>query len=337
MNFCILGAGAWGTAVAIHLVRLGHAVTLAPRRMEHALAMASDRENADYLPGLTLDQNLQIGCETRPVVMEADVLLFACPSKALRETCRRVTQYLGDAWNARCFLALCKGLEPKTFKLPHEVMREELGERASAGYLSGPTYAREVAEEKPAAIVVAASGDQTFLGRVQAAVSSDKLRAYRSDDLPGVGLGGCLKNVYAIAAGIADGHGLGDNTRAALLTRSLHEMVELGQSLGGRRETFYGLSGFGDLVATCTGDWSRNRTLGLRIGRGENIGAIVSGQRSVVEGYATTDCFHALCREKNLEAPILSQVRAILYEEKPPLEALTELMIRDLKSEVGKI
>ena len=130
MNFCILGAGAWGTAMAVHLVRLGHAVTLAPRRMEHALAMASNRENADYLPGLTLDQNLQIGCETRPVIMEADVILFACPSKALRETCRRVIQHLDDAWNARCFLALCKGLEPETFKLPHEVMQEELGEEA---------------------------------------------------------------------------------------------------------------------------------------------------------------------------------------------------------------
>ena len=337
MNFCILGAGAWGTAMAVHLIRLGHAVTLAPRRMEHALAMASNRENTDYLPGLTLDQNLQIGCETRPVLMEADVLLFACPSKALRETCRRVTQHLDDAWNARCFLALCKGLEPKTFKLPHVVMQEELGEEASTGYLSGPTYAREVAEGKPAAIVVAASGDQTFLGQVQGALSSDSLRAYRSEDRQGIGLGGCLKNVYAIAAGIADGHGLGDNARAALLTRSLHEMVELGQSLGGRRETFYGLSGFGDLVATCTGDWSRNRTLGLRIGRGEEVGAIVSGQRSVVEGYATTDCFHALCREKNLEAPILSQIRAILYEGKPPLEALTELMSRELKPELGKI
>ena len=323
--------------MAVHLVRLGHAVTLAPRRMEHALAMASNRENTDYLPGLTLDQNLQIGCEIRPVVMEADVILFACPSKALRKTCHRVIQHLDDAWNAHCFLALCKGLEPETFKLPHEVIREELGKEASVGYLTGPTYAREVAEGKPAAIVVTASGDQTFLGQIQGALSSDTLRAYRSEDLAGVGLGGCLKNIYAIAAGIADGHGLGDNARAALLTRSLHEMVELGQSLGGRRETFYGLSGFGDLVATCTGDWSRNRTLGLRIGRGEDAAAIVSGQRSVVEGYAATDCFHALCQEKNIEAPILSQIRAILYEGKPPLEALTELMGRTLKPEAGKI
>ena len=336
MNFCILGAGAWGTAMAVHLVRLGHAVTLVPRRMEHALAMASKHENSDYLPGLTLDQNLQIGCETKPVVMEADVLLFACPSKALRVTCSRVSQHRGDAWNARCFLALCKGLEPKTFKLPHEVMREELGEEASIGYLSGPTYARDVAEGKPAAVVVTASGDQTFLEQVQTALSSDTLRAYRSNDLPGVGLGGCLKNIYAIAAGIGDGHGLGDNARAALLTRSLNEMVELGESLGGRRETFYGLSGFGDMIATCTGDWSRNRTLGLRIGAGEDAAAIVSGQRSVVEGYIATDCFHSLCREKNLEAPILSQIRAILYEGKPTMEVLTELMSRDLKAEERK-
>ena len=333
MNFCILGAGSWGTAMALRLLEAGHVVTLAPRRTEHALAMASARENADYLPGLPLPNDLQIGCETRPVVMEADVLLYACPSKALRETCRRVAAYRGDAWNAGAHLALCKGLEPETNLLPHQVMREELGDDSSVGYLSGPTYAKEVAEGKPAALVVAASGDESFLEKAQASLSSDTLRAYRSDDLLGVGLGGCLKNVYAIAAGIGDGLGLGDNARAALLTRSLREMVTLGQALGGRRETFYGLSGFGDLMATCAGDWSRNRTLGLRIGGGEEAGLIVAGQRSVVEGYATTANFHALCLEKKLEAPILSEVHAILHQGKSPEEAICSLMKRDLKGE----
>lgn len=333
MNFSILGAGSWGTAMALRLLEAGHVVTLAPRRTEHALAMASARENTDYLPGLSLPNDLQIGCETRPLVMEADVLLYACPSKALRETCRRVAAFHEDAWNAGPHLALCKGLEPGTNLLPHQVLREELGEDASVGYLSGPTYAREVAEGKPAAVVVAASGDETLLTRTQTALSSDSLRAYRSDDLPGVGLGGCLKNVYAIAAGIGDGLGLGDNARAALLTRSLNEMVSLGQTLGGRRETFYGLSGFGDLVATCTGDWSRNRTLGLRIGNGEEASVIVKGQRSVVEGYATTANFHTLCLEKKLEAPILSEVHAILHKGKSPKEAIGSLMKRDLKGE----
>jgi len=301
--------------------------------MEQALSMASSRENTDYLPGITLDQNLQIGCETRPVVMEADVLLFACPSKALRETCRRVAQYRKDALNARAFLALCKGLEPKTFLLPHEVLSEELGEDASVGYLSGPTYARDVALGKPAAAVIATSGDEDLQTRIQTALSSDSLRAYGSDDVHGVGLGSCLKNIYAIAVGISDGLALGDNARAALLTRSLHEMVSLGESLGGRPETFYGLSGFGDLVATCTGDWSRNRNLGLSIGSGKQAAAVISEQRSVVEGFAATDCFDSLCKAKNLDAPILSEIRSILYEDKSPPDALATLMNRELKQE----
>ena len=214
-------------------------------------------------------------------------------------------------------------------------MREELGEETSVGYLTGPTYAREVAEGKPAAVVLATLGEKSFASKVQSAVSSPTLRSYRSEDLIGAGIGGCLKNVYAIACGILDGLELGDNARAALLTRSLHEMIELGEALGGQRETFYGLSGFGDLVATCTGDWSRNRTLGLRIGKGEDPATIVSEGRSVVEGYSASECFHSLCKEKKLNAPILSEVRAILYEGKSSQEALFSLMNRDLKHEVA--
>ena len=333
MNFCILGAGAWGTAMAVHLTRAGHAVTLAPRRMEQALAMASSRENVDYLPGIELDPNLQIGCELRPLLMEAEVVLFACPSKALRETCRKVVSYLGDAWSIRAFLALCKGLDSETHQLPHEVMRDELGEKMAVGYLTGPTFAEEVAQGKPAAMVLAAEGEEELIAAAQTACSTKSLRVYRSDDLRGVGFGSCLKNVYAIAAGIGDGLSLGDNARAALLTRGLSEMVELGEQLGGRRETYYGLSGFGDLVATCSGEWSRNRTLGLRIGAGESAAEIVKGQRSVVEGYWATANFHALCQEKELTAPILSEIHAVLHQGKEPLEALTSLMTRDLKAE----
>ena len=333
MNFCILGAGAWGTAMAVHLTGAGHAVTLAPRRMEHALAMASSRENTDYLPGIELDPNLQIGCELRPVLMEAEVVLFACPSKALRDTCRQVAGFLEDAWSARVFLALCKGLEPETHQLPHEVMREELGEKVAIGYLTGPTCAQEVAEGKPAAMVLAAEGEEEVVAATQKACSTESLRVYRSDDLPGVGLGSCLKNVYAIAAGIGDGLSLGDNARAALLTRGLSEMVELGIQLGGRRESFHGLSGFGDLVATCTGDWSRNRVLGLRIGGGETAAEIVEGQNTVVEGYGSTANLHSLCQEKGLTAPILSEIHAVLYDGKEPREALLSLMTRDLKAE----
>ena len=333
MNFCILGAGAWGTAVAVHLTRAGHAVTLAPRRMEHALAMASSRENTDYLPGIELDPNLQVGCELRPVLMEAEVILFACPSKALRETCRQVASYREDAWSARAYLALCKGLEPDTYKLPHEVMQDELGDEMAIGYLTGPSFAHEVAEGKPAAMVLAAKGEEEVVAATQAACSTESLRVYLSDDLSGVGLGSCLKNVYAIAAGIADGLGLGDNARAALLTRGLSEMVELGTALGGRRESFYGLSGFGDLVVTCSGDSSRNRVLGLRIGGGETAAEIVESQSTVVEGYGATSNFYKLCQEKGLAAPILGEIYAVLYQGKEPREALLSLMTRDLRAE----
>ncbi|MFP6900654.1 MAG: NAD(P)H-dependent glycerol-3-phosphate dehydrogenase, partial [Opitutales bacterium] len=300
---------------------------------EQALAMTSSRENADYLPGIELDPNLQIGCEPRPVLMEAEVVLFACPSKALRETCRMVVSHLDAAWSARAFLALCKGLDPETHQLPHEVLRDELGEKVAVGYLTGPTCAREVAEGKPAAMVLAAEGEEELIIATQRACSTESLRVYRSDDLRGVGFGSCLKNVYAIAAGIGDGLSLGDNARAALLTRSLSEMVELGQQLGGRRETYYGLSGFGDLVATCSGDWSRNRTLGLRIGAGESATEIVEGQPTVVEGYWATASFHELCQDKGLAAPILNEIHAVLHEGKEPREALLSLMTRDLRVE----
>ena len=333
MNFCILGAGAWGTAMAVHLTKAGHAVTLAPRRMEHALAMASRRENREYLPGIELDHNLQIGCQLRPVLMEAEAVLFACPSKALRETCQQVAGFLEDAWSVRVGLALCKGLEPGTHQLPHEVMQEELGEKIASGYLTGPTYAKEVAEGKPAAMVLSADGEEDLIATTQKACSTESLRVYRSGDLRGVGLGSCLKNVYAIAAGIGDGLALGDNARAALLTRGLNEMVELGEQLGGRRETYYGLSGFGDMLATCTGDWSRNRMLGLRIGAGETATEIVEGQATVVEGYLATANFHELCMEKGLNAPILNEIHAILHQGKDPLEALLALMTRDLRAE----
>jgi glycerol-3-phosphate dehydrogenase (NAD(P)+) len=181
--------------------------------------------------------------------------------------------------------------------------------------------------------VIATTGDASLQTQIQTALSSDSLRAYGSDDVRGVGLGSCLKNVYAIAVGISDGLDLGDNARAALLTRSLHEMVSLGKALDGRPETFYGLSGFGDLVATCTGDWSRNRNLGLSIGRGKQAATVISEQRSVIEGFAATDCFHSLCKAKGLEAPILSEIKAILHEGKSPPDALNSLMNRELKRE----
>lgn len=332
MNCCILGAGAWGTAMALHLDRCGHSVTLVPRRIEHALALSSERENKDYLPGYRLPHTIQIGCEIGPVLMETDVVFLACPSKALRSLCEQVRDCMDSAWQLKLFVVMCKGLEMKSLKTPSEIVQEFFPD-VVCGALSGPTFAGEVAAGNPTAVTFAVSSELQSAEKYQEAFSSLSLRVYLSNDVRGTELGGILKNVYAIASGLCDGLRLGDNAKAALLTRSLNELVRLGQLLGGEKETFYGLSGFGDLVATCSGTWSRNRTFGEKIAQGETPESIVSGQKAVVEGYRATDCIQQLCQQKGLDAPILAQIHAVLFEGKDSRLALQSLMSRELKSE----
>ena len=332
MNCCILGAGAWGTAMALHLDRCSHSVTLVPRRMEHALEIASSRENRDYLAGYKLPHSIQIGCEVGPVLMEAEVIFLACPSKALRALCQSIQPHLASAWQLKLCLIMCKGLELESLKTPAEIVAEELPALA-CGVLSGPTFAGEVAAGKPTAVVLAIGRDCPRAEHYQTAFSNTGLRAYLSNDVCGTELGGTLKNIYAIGSGLCDGLELGDNAKAALLTRSLNEMVRLGALLGGQKETFFGLSGFGDLVATCSGAWSRNRTFGQRIGQGETPQQIIDSQKSVVEGYRAVKCLHQLCATKKLEAPILSLIHAILYQALEPKTAMQQLMTRDLKAE----
>ena len=332
MNCCILGAGAWGTAMALHLDRCGHSVTLVPRRMEHALEIASSRENRDYLPGYKLPQRIQIGCEAAPVLMEAEVVFLACPSKALRELCDSIKPHLAAAWQLKLCLTLCKGLELETFKTPAEIVGEAMP-GVACGVLSGPTFAGEVADGKPTAVVLAVGKDCPSPERYQEAFSNTSLRAYLSEDVRGTELGGTLKNIYAIGSGLCDGLKLGDNAKAALLTRSLNEMVRLGVQLGGQQATFFGLSGFGDLVATCSGTWSRNRSFGERVGAGEAPQAIVDSQKSVIEGYRATKCLQLICEQKKVDAPILSVIHSILYEGLEPLTAMQQLMTRELKVE----
>lgn len=332
MNCCILGAGAWGTAMALHLDRCGHSVTLLPRRIEHALEIASSRENRDYLPGYKLPNRIQIGCEPKPALMEAEVIFLACPSKALRELCQSIQPHLESALQVKLCLTLCKGLEIESFKTPVEIVSEALSGLA-CGVLSGPTFAGEVAEGKPTAVVLAVDKNCLDPARYQKAFSNASMRAYISEDVRGTELGGTLKNIYAIGAGLCDGLKMGDNAKAALLTRSLSEMLGLGVALGGKNETFFGLSGFGDLVATCSGDWSRNRTFGARVGLGEPPQAIIDSQKSVVEGYRMSKCLKKICNKKNVNAPILEVIYSILYEGLDPLAAMQQLMSRDLRSE----
>lgn len=334
MKCCVVGAGAWGTAFAVHLARLGHAVSLVPRRPEHAQALSAFRENLDYLPKIPLPERILITHELEEVAPQAELILMACPSHALRQTSLRLKKALGETPAVLLIVSLAKGLEANTYLRPSEIIAQELPGRPVAT-LTGPTNAAEVARGLPSAMVLATQGSLPSLASVQAALSGPSLRVYTSEDLAGAEFGACLKNIYAIAMGCCDGLKSGDNAKAALLTRALAEMVRVGRSLGAQAETFYGLSGFGDLVATCYAGWSRNRECGFRIGSGMPVAQAVNQGKSVVEGYKTTDAFFGLCSGKGIEAPILSQVHAILYSDRKPAEALAALMTRELKPEAS--
>lgn len=331
MQFCILGAGAWGTAMAVHLERGGQAVTLLPRRQEHAAALRQERMNGDYLPDIPLAPGLHVAASLEEALSNADVLLLACPSKALRSLCETLKVY--DLSKVKLLLTLCKGLEQETWLKPCEVVHQVLP-GAVKGCLSGPANAREVALGKPTALTLALE-ESDLTAKVQSALSSASLRIYTSQDIPGVELGACLKNVYAIGAGMSDGLELGDNAKAAYLTRVLNEMVFVGTAMGGQKATFYGLSGFGDLIATAQGKWSRNRSFGEALARGESVEGLLQARKTVVEGYGAARCFHALCTQKGIEAPILEQIYQVLYDSKDPSHSLKALMERSLKKELS--
>lgn len=334
LKISICGAGAWGTSVALHCVRQGLATTLVARRPEQAQAMLETRENHDYLPGFAFADEMGVTADLEAGLSGADVIFLGAPSYALRDWCQRIKSLPhGVLKDGALFVSLAKGLELETRKTPCGIIKEELPS-AIVGSLSGPTFAGEVAAGKPTAMTLAFSGcDEGEVERLQNAISGPNLRVYASRDLQGVELGGCLKNVYAIAAGCCQGLKLGDNALASLLTRAVAEMVRVGQTLGANLETFYGLSGFGDLVATCHGEWSRNRTFGEAIAGGRTAAEIIAQQKTAVEGYRTAKAFHQECLSRGIDAPILDQVYRICYESKPPMRALSDLMSRDLKKE----
>lgn len=331
MNFAVVGAGAWGTAFAVHLARLGQRVTLVPRRPEHAALLHASRENAEYLPGVALPFELRVAERWDEGLADAAVVLLACPMQSLRETSARARAAFG-AGRGGLVVSLAKGLELGSHLRPSEVIANAWPDSAP-GVLTGPTNAGEVARGLPAAMVLASARPTAELAAVQTAISGPALRVYTSDDVAGAEFGGALKNIYAVAAGCCDGLGLGDNAKAALLTRALAEMVRVGTALGARIETFYGLSGFGDLVATCHGDWSRNRQFGRQVGEGKDVRELIANRRTVVEGYQTTRAFAELCAVRKIDAPILAQVKAVLFDGQRPADALSALMMRGLKEE----
>jgi len=332
MNCVVFGAGAWGTAMAIHLRRQGHTVTLVPRRLEQALAISDCRENRDYLPGHAIDDSMQIGLEPAPALMDAELVFLACPSKGLSELLARIGP-AAKAARPRMAVSLIKGLDQATLRRPSEMIAEAFPGTPVAT-LSGPSNADEVAHGLPTAMVLAAERDDDLLREVQSAVSGPTLRVYTSPDLAGVEIGGTIKNVYAVGAGLCDGLGLGSNAKAALLTRGLQEMIRVGQAVGGRIETFLGLGGVGDLMATAHGPWSRNRSLGEELAKdAPGTLASLARRKEAVEGHRATETLTRLAKAKGIDAPILFCLHDIMYAGLDPRAGVTALMTRDLRSE----
>ena len=325
MRIAILGAGAWGSALAASFSSR-HEVRLWARDPAQRDALAATRATR-YLPGVRLPEAITLAATPAHALRDAELAVAATPTAALRET-------LGHAGASRevAWLWACKGFEASSGALPHEIAGQSLGAGARAAAFSGPSFALEVARGLPAAVVVA-SADAAFAASMAAALNGPRLRVYSSDDVIGVELGGAIKNVIAIAAGICDGLELGSNARAALVTRGLTEITRLGTRLGGRPETFAGLTGLGDLVLTCTGELSRNRQVGLRLARGESLEQILAQLGHVAEGVSSARATLALARRHGADMPICAAVHAVLFDRFPARDAVERLLARDPKSE----
>jgi len=326
----VLGDGAWGTAVALVLVGNGHRTALWGPFPDYLGELRARRENTRFLPGVALPEGLRMEADMGAAVADAELLVLASPAQYLRGTLATLRPH-HDARRHR-LVNLAKGIEVATRQRMGQVCQEVLGPCRYA-VLSGPSHAEEVARHKPTAVVVAAKSmeDAEF---AQAALMGEAFRVYTSDDVVGAELGGSLKNVFAIAAGIVDGMGLGDNPKAALMTRGIAEMARLGAALGGRPETFSGLSGIGDLIVTCCSGHSRNRHVGEELGRGKALAGILAAMgMAVAEGVHTAKAAHALAEAAGVDAPIIREIHAVLHQGKPPREALRDLMARPARPE----
>ncbi len=331
MQIAVLGAGSWGTALAMLAARAGHQVRIwdiDPRPLE---LVREHRENRRYLPGFPVPEAVQPADTLEEVLAGAELVLLVVPSHGMRQVATDAAVHL----RAGTPLVSCaKGIENDTLCTMEEALQATLPEALHGGlaFLSGPSFAKEVAATLPTAVVVAAR-DETVASAVQQALSTEDFRIYTATDVVGVELGGAVKNVIAIAAGAADGLGFGHNTRAALITRGIAEENRLAVARGGDPRTLAGLAGMGDLVLTCTGDLSRNRTVGLELGRGRTLDEILAGMRMVAEGVRTTRSVHDLAAKTGVEMPITDVVHRMLYEDLPPPEAVAALMGRRLRPE----
>ena len=331
----VVGAGAWGTALSIHVARLNHDVVLWAREPEVLESAAKDRENTLFLKGFRFPDNLQVVGDLTDAVRDADLVAFVPPSKFLRP----IVGSLKGAIRKNALVAVAsKGIEESTLKLMSDVMAEALPEVGieRLGFLSGPNFAKEIAAGLPADAVIA-SKEMTAARAIQPLLHSPLYRVYASGDPIGVQIGAALKNVIAIAAGACDALDLGNNARAAIITRGLAEMTRFGKALGANPLTFLGLAGMGDLVLTCTGDLSRNRQLGMEVAKGTDPDVYLASRRTVAEGYFTARAAYDLAQQLKLDAPIIEQVHFVLHRKRPLMEALRALMTREMKEELEGI
>jgi glycerol-3-phosphate dehydrogenase (NAD(P)+) len=325
----VLGAGSWGTALAIQFARSGRPTRLWGRNAEGLRAMASERRNARYLAGGTFPESLSVASDLAAALHAALDVLVVVPSHAFRAVLTEIVPRLDPgmrlAWAT-------KGFELESGKLPHQVAREVLGAQRSIAVLSGPTFAREVGAGLPTAMTIA-SPDEAFATALAQGLSSDNFRAYTSTDIVGVEVGGAVKNVLAVGAGLSDGLGFGANTRIALITRGLVEMTRLGVALGAQRETFMGLAGLGDLVLTCTDDQSRNRRFGLALASGKSVEQAREEIGQAVEGYLAAKAVRNVAHREGVDMPLCEGIYSVLYENKPAKDVVRGLMTRPIKAE----
>jgi glycerol-3-phosphate dehydrogenase (NAD(P)+) len=324
-----LGGGSWGTALANLLAEKGYSVTLWVYEKDLAEAIARTRENALYLPNVKLPSTLAVTHALQDAATDASIILNVIPTQHIRTV---FSALKGKLPHNQVVVSASKGIEKNSLLTVTGILNQLFGESIRQAAFAGPSFAKEVAQKHPTAITLASS-DLELAKTLQKVFNADFFRVYTNDDIMGVELGGALKNVIALAAGISDGLGFGDNTRAALITRGLAEIVRLGLKMGAKQSTFSGLSGIGDLFLTCTGAMSRNRSVGLQIGQGKKLGEILASMTMVAEGVETAISARDLAVQLNVDMPIVNEVYKMLYEDKPPRQAVKDLMTREYRRE----